>query len=310
MIIQINLMVFWSLATNFDAKFHIAKIYLSIWCHYSINILDFKANQNNIWESLECLACVYSQLEDFDKAAVNILKAIEFYASYCERKNLDGDEKIRSRLDSKSKQIERHAKTNITSRPSLKEFTNNDEVYEDGLNDNRNNNNHDNNSSSNNEEPIETREIFEYEEEKNEKEREEDEVESSRRSNNGSKLSGPSEEAHSDRASILEQMRHDENAQETDVDNKEDGEEEEEKRNDDDDDDDVVEGNETLIANHESMKRLIQDLKFHNQAKAEEESDHDEVRMFKEQIIELNTTKKYEYIHLNSNIINRLWTVD
>lgn len=259
----------------------------SIYSHY-INILDFKANQNNIWESLECLACVYSQLEDFDKAAVNILKAVEFYASYCERKNLDGDEKIRSRLDSKSKQIERHAKTIITSRPPLKEFTNNDE---DGLNDDRNNNNHDNNSSNNNEEPIETREIFEDEEEKNEKEGEENEVESSRRSNNGSKLSDPS-----DRASILEQMRHDENAQETDADNKEDDEEEEEKRN-EDDDDDVVEGNETLIANHESMKRLIQDLKFHNQAKAEEESDHDEVRMFKEQIIELNTTKKYEYIH-------------
>ena len=247
---------------------------------------------------MECLACVYSQLEDFDKAAVNILKAIEFYASYCERKNLDGDEKIRLRLDSKSKQIERHAKTNITSRPPLKEFNNNDEVYEDGLNDDRNNNNNnDNNSSSNNEEPIETREIFEYEEEKNEKEGEEEEVESSRRSNNGSKLSGPSEEAHSDRASILEQMRHDEKAQETDADNKEDDEEDEEKRN-EDDDDDVVEGNETLIANHESMKRLIQDLKFHNQAKTEEESDHDEVRMFKEQIIELNTTKKYEYIHL------------
>lgn len=64
-------------------------------------IIVIKANQKNVWESLECLACVHAEMGDYESALEEMNKAISFYTSYCVIAELPGEDEINTRLRSK-----------------------------------------------------------------------------------------------------------------------------------------------------------------------------------------------------------------
>lgn len=70
--------------------------------------LKKKANQKNVWESLECLACVHNKLGNYKAAVENAQKAISYYKVYCEKRGCMLEERLESRLKAKLKTYQRN----------------------------------------------------------------------------------------------------------------------------------------------------------------------------------------------------------